>query len=206
MLKLNQKIKLVIDNGSSEITYQSRVEDLLGKKIIVAAPVEAGKIVPIRPQTKLMISIALVSPGSEGQYQIDAIVTQRFYQGNLALLSLELVGDWQKIQLRDFVRVNVLLEGTYAGHKVLVKDISGGGMMFFSEQEIISDEQIYIDLQLEHMVIRLNGKIVRVEPKDDGFEYGFAFVDLDETTRQEIIQYVYKRQIESRRKLKRQNS
>lgn len=202
----NQNIELIIANEADKV-YLSRIEDIDDDHLVVAAPMENGVLVAVRQETSVLISYKRVGPVAEGRYQASGIIKRRFRQENVPVLLIRLTSDWKKNQQRDFVRVNVLLEGIYNGlNECIVKDLSGGGLLFAAEEELEVGSVVFIDLKLDQNVIRLHGNIVRAVPKESGYEYGMSFINLDEQTRQLIIQFVYKRQIEIHRKVKNQNS
>jgi c-di-GMP-binding flagellar brake protein YcgR len=202
----NQNISLIIAANTDKV-YPSRIEDITHDSLTIAAPMDRGKLLNVRPRTKVLISYTEGDLVEQGRYQAAGVVERRFRQNNVPMLLIRLTSEWEKIQQRDFVRVDVLIEGVYNGiNKCIVKDLSGGGLLFAAEEKLENGTAVFIDLKLDQTVLRLYGKIVRVIPKESGYEYGVSYTNLDEPTRQLIIQYVYKRLIEIYRKAKKQKS
>ena len=132
--------------------YRTRVEDVYDNIVIVAAPIEQGTLVPIRLDTELNIEYKDTSAKSQGRYRAPAIVETR-QRGQVATISLRLVGEWQKIQDRQFVRVDVFIEATYAlvlddevqGIRTcIVRNLSGGGLWMDAEEAL--RRRLYLDM------------------------------------------------------------
>lgn len=201
----NQNIELIIANEADKV-YLSRIEDIDDDHLVVAAPMENGVLVAVRPETSVLISYKRVGPVAEGRYQASGIIKRRFRQENVPVLLIRLTSDWKK-PAEGFCTRQCFVRGIYNGlNDCIVKDLSGGGLLFAAEEELEVGSVVFIDLKLDQNVIRLHGNIVRAVPKESGYEYGMSFINLDEQTRQLIIQFVYKRQIEIHRKVKNQNS
>lgn len=207
-IRPNQNIYLYIETYSGTQVYRTRVEDVYDNIVIVAAPIEQGTIVPIRLGTELNIEYKDTSAKSQGRYRAPAIVETR-QRGQVATISLRLVGEWQKIQDRQFVRVDVFIEATYAlvlddevqGIRTcIVRNLSGGGLWMDAEEELCEGDFIWICLPLEQETIQTYGEIVRKRETETGFGYGVSFINLPESERKTAIRYVYQRQLELHRK------
>ncbi len=203
----NKNIDITVETNSCPKTYRSRVEDIDEAKLLVAAPLEQGVIVPIRLQSHVIISYIELDIKEQGRFQARGIVTERYTKGNLSTLLIEIIGDWEKVQLRNYVRVNVLLDAKFNGTiPCIIKDISGGGLLVSCNEKLENLEKLFIDFALNDLVLRCDVKVVRIKPVDNGFEYGLAFIELDDNTREEIIRFVYKRQIEQYKRQRNQKS
>lgn len=207
-IRPNQNIYLYIETYSGTQVYRTRVEDVYDNIVIVAAPIEQGTLVPIRLDTELNIEYKDTSAKSQGRYRAPAIVETR-QRGQVATISLRLVGEWQKIQDRQFVRVDVFIEATYAlvlddevqGIRTcIVRNLSGGGLWMDAEEELCEGDFIWICLPLEQETIQTYGEIVRKRETETGFGYGVSFINLPESERKTVIRYVYQRQLELHRK------
>lgn len=195
-LNPNKNIILVVETDSGLKHYRSRVEDATDNTLLVAAPIENKHIVPLHLQTRVIVSYIQIDLKEQGRYQAEGIVSDRYRFNNLPMLKITLVSTWKKIQLRDYVRVQTLIEGKYNdSNSCIIKDISGGGLMFFSKEQIEEGTEVIFDFMLDDFRLGCKGKIVRAQPTDEGFDYGVVFIDIDEQTRQEVIRYVYQRQL-----------
>jgi len=203
LLSPNQRIELILGDGEERRVFITRVEDVseLDNYLLVAAPIVNGNVVPIRRETAVTVSFYYHEVPHQGRYQATGTVDRRFRENSVPVLLVKLTSEWKKIQLRDYVRVSVFIEGLYNGtNPCLIRDLSGGGLLCAAQEEIAVGSKIYIDFPIDKTLLRVNCRILRVAKTERGFEYGCIFEDLDERTRQQIIQYVYKRQIEIYRK------
>ncbi len=205
----NQNIEIIISTNSGSQSYPSRVEDVDEGRMLIAAPLERGYTLPIRPNTPIVIDYRDKNPKNQGRYQAPALVERRVSSKTLPLLLISLTGDWAKIQERDFVRVEVLLNGTYAvliddqhitNKPCLIRDLGGGGLLLATSEALKKSAKIVISIPLDNNQVEVVGSIVRIHPMDGMNEYGISFTDIEERIRQEIIQFVFRRQVEMRRK------
>lgn len=76
-------------------------------------------------------------------------------------------------------------------------DISGGGLKFLSNDEFKPGERLTLKTFLPTYghVLRIKCEVLRVVPGGEGgYEIAVKYVDMDETTRDKIIRYVFARQ------------
>ncbi|OGP21362.1 MAG: hypothetical protein A2054_08200 [Deltaproteobacteria bacterium GWA2_55_10] len=75
-------------------------------------------------------------------------------------------------------------------------NISGGGLRFLSNDKFESGDRLVLKTFLPTYahVIRLRCEVVRCEPGGKGYEVAVKYTDLDETTRDKIIKYIFARQ------------
>jgi len=204
----NQKITLYAESAADSSIYVTKVEDVREDVILVAAPIEQRNLVPMSIGTRVQLEYKDTTLTSQGRYIARGIVIGR-ERVPIPILTVRLVEPWKKIQERMFVRVDVLLDGTYAlvvdgqfqaVHSCSIRNLSGGGLRMIAQEELAEGDIIWICLPLESGSIPAYAEIVRVESGEDGFGYGVSFVNLPERDRKAIIQYVYQRQLELRRK------
>lgn len=203
LLNPNQRVELIVGEGEDRRVFITRVEDLNepGEYLLLAAPIVNGEIVPIRRETAVTVSFYCHEVPHQGRYQATGVVERRLKDNSVPVLLIKLTSEWKKIQLRDFVRVSVLIDAIYNGTSpCLIRDISGGGLLCVAQEELATGSKIYIDLPIERTLLRVYCRILRAVQSERGWEYGCIFEDIDEASRQKIIQYVYKRQIELYRK------
>lgn len=75
-------------------------------------------------------------------------------------------------------------------------NISGGGLRFFSNDRFETGDRLILKTFLPTYahVIKLRCEVVRCIPAGKGFEVAVKYTDLDETTRDKIIKYIFARQ------------
>lgn len=202
-LRPNQNIILEVAGEPYCQRYASTVDQYDEKQVIVTAPIQKEVLVPIRIKTEIIVEYTKVDVKEQGRYRISGIVTDRIKINNVAMLVIDLVGKWTKIQLRDYVRVNVSINGAINGRmNCLIKDLSGGGALCFSNDKYEVDSEITIEFEITNKIVQCDAVVVRCIKLDDGYQYGLRFLNIDEKTRKEIIQFVYQRQLDAHRKLR----
>lgn len=193
--------------------YTSRIEDVNNDKIIIAMPMDHG--VPVYL--------------GNGEYLYGKIIyEEQVYQFTSMLLEKKLtpIPVWiialpdkvEKIQLRMFVRLPAMLQinvEQFADDDVECKvplpfgecytrDISGGGLLIVSKEPLAIGKKIKVTLLLEEnetivamaQVIRVN--LASVENKT--YLIGVKFLDLAEKDRTKIIRFIFKKQLERKRR------
>ena len=75
-------------------------------------------------------------------------------------------------------------------------NISGGGLRFLTNDRFDSGDRLVLKTFLPTYahVIKLRCEVVRCEPLGKGYEVAVRYTDLDETTRDKIIKYIFARQ------------
>lgn len=208
-MKLSPNFNIVLEvagTGEQPNRYLSRVENVLENQIIVAAPIQDGSVVPVRLNSQVIIEYTIFDVKEQGRYRILGKVSQRMRTNNLAVLQIDLEGQWKKIQLRDYVRVDVLIDGLINKNILcLIKDLSGGGIRCTCKEELELNSNVMIEFALDDKFIYCETEVVRIGKENDEYQYGLAYINLDEETRKNIIQFVYQRQLENHRKVKKAN-
>lgn len=217
-LQPNQAMYLVVYTDEGIKRYRTRVEDSNANQVIVGAPFEKGAVAPIHVGTKIISEVIISEGKDQGRYQAPCVVDRRLLLQNLPMVVLRIAGEWRKIQLRDFVRVNVFVDAKIFpesaakrkkqknGEVGLIKDISGGGLLLSSKTLFKHGKRILLSFSLEDKDFFCQGKVVRVREDETANEYGVSFLELDEGVRKEIIQFVYSRQLELYQKSKERES
>lgn len=202
----NQLVELHLENSGGRQIFSTRVEDAYDDLVIVGAPLQQGHVVPIRVGAKLNVEFKLYDSISEGRFRSSAIVEKRFTAKNIPLLQLRLLGDWEKIQERMFVRVPVHIDALFVPlHEAdpqapakpgLIVNLSGGGFCLRSQVAFEIGQKIWISFRLEENQIKSGALLARFVPTENGQDFGFAFSDIPAKMRQQIIKFVFKRQID----------
>lgn len=209
-LKENQPVELEI-SGDDNNRFRSRVEAVLDSELLVAAPIKGGALVPVQPGT--VIKVTYVDTVAIYTYWCEIISRN----GNIPpTLTLGRPIGFKKIQRRNFIRMDVKLpvtlqrlNGEYAGtgesFTVTTADLSGGGMLFTTSNELAAGDLLEGTIELTGKDnIKVIGRIVRIienPPKaEHRFSAGFEFIAIDEADRDKIIRYIFDQQRELRRK------
>lgn len=165
IVSLGDKLELVkagSENKKKELgeepekKYISQVYDILSEdELKIAMPIVEGRVIPLPINGRYDLCFFT----SGGLYQCKAIITDRYKEGGLFVLQIELTSDLKKFQRRQYFRLECTMDIMY---KVITKeelveiitdkeklqmflqsgldrgvalDLSGGGMRFTSRQQ-----------------------------------------------------------------------
>ena len=179
----NQKITLYVETARLivHITRSNGQDDV----VLVAAPIERRTLVPIGIGSRVQLEYKDTSHTGQGRYIAKGIVIRRV-RGQVPMLEVRLFEPWQKIQERMFVRIDVLLETTYApvldGQIQAVSQCSipqpeRGGLWMLAQKRGCRGHNLALPA-LEQGSIQAYGEIVRVEDGEEGFGCSVSFVNL----------------------------
>jgi len=194
-IELEQKYEMprVLKSQLLEIAQASESE------YYVSIPMEKGKMMPISVGKYIQVYYAVES---KGVFCFRAVVTGRAKDPVLHL-KIRQVGEMQKIQRRNFFRLDILLPvEVFDSEKNLIsvgatKDISGGGARFTLPQRLEKGEEIYMNVTIEGCKYLIKGSVLRsIGIYENATEYEIAvkFTQMNEDDRNEIIKYLFKHQ------------
>ncbi|MBQ4522718.1 MAG: flagellar brake domain-containing protein [Lachnospiraceae bacterium] len=231
IISIGDKIELTKLNRSMTNEPQQEVIKYISKvlekdsdyEMKIAMPIQGGKIIPLSVGESLM---ACFYSNLGAIYECRINITDRYKDGNIFILEIEIVSQLKKVQRRNFYRYSCMLAMQYivlpedadeaeameqsnpeVWKQAVAMDISGGGIRIASK--IKEEEGAYIEIKLplvngkEHTVLYTKAKIIRALPSSQSgvYELRAEFVDILEADREEIIKYIFdmerkKRQIE----------
>jgi c-di-GMP-binding flagellar brake protein YcgR len=122
------------------------------------------------------------------------------------LAVLRLLDKGERIQRRQYFRLPVSLEALFrSGDRAFagaIKDISGGGVRFFTNGDLSSATAIFnLNEEELSLTLKILEKIAVDKAVSAGvynYEYRSMFVDIDEKTREKILKYVFEAQSKRR--------
>jgi len=212
ILKIGQLVHIELTDEDGNICrFPSRIENITDEEITFASPVRNRAPIFIKTGTEVNIwfwdHVAIYT---------FAAVPVRHSSDGVALFSIRNPEKIDRVQNRDFVRVQTNIDvdiriTTEDDNEVLVKcktrDLSGGGMMLVLTKHYVlkKDAEVYLEFDLDGDRIQSMGLVIwnDWELDSEGVErniLGVKFTTLTESNRQNIVKYVYKKQIELRRK------
>lgn len=210
-LQINARIELEVDDPDYAGKYFSRIMDISRKEIKIMAPSVQGTVLPIPTRTRVRITFV----GERALYSFNTIIVSRF-NDPISGFTLKVPNKLRRIQRREFVRlevkiqnryrvvneVNLLEEDSRPYNQGYIFDISGGGVRFYSDEEIEVDSYLEMLLDIEPInTENLVGKVVRcIEREEGGYEIGVAFLELTPSTQDQIISWIFDKERELRRK------
>lgn len=83
-----------------------------------------------------------------------------------------------------------------------ILNISCLGMLFESRLDIPINIGFCLKLSIENNIIDIIARILRKEEHEENYHYGCEFLQLSEPDKQVIRKYIFKKEIENRRKQK----
>jgi c-di-GMP-binding flagellar brake protein YcgR len=184
--------------------YSSQVQDISKNgTILIDTPVYSGHLVPVR----IGSIIQVIYFTKQGLFTFYAKVLNRF-SGKLALLEIMPISSVERLQRRQYFRLEKVIPFTYTiigeeedkVYKGLIQDISGGGLKCKVDKKLEVGTVINCVFTLDQE-ITVSGKVVRYEELlEKGYEIGVCYVDIDEKVREKIISYIFEEQRKSRQK------
>ncbi len=235
ILKVGDKIELTrvtviqdIVKDNDKRVFISQLLDIVDEeRLKIGMPIEGGKIIPFSIGAKL--DACFYTPN--GLYQGRLLVTDRYKEGNIFMLVVELTTDLLKYQRRQYYRLGCTIDIRY---RILTKeevekfekegieieedgyfnegtalDISGGGMRFVSDAIHEKNEEMIIILKVEYDDIEkkygLLGKVVsssRVRNRENTYEHRVEYSNMQGGTREALIKYIFQEERRQRNKEK----
>jgi c-di-GMP-binding flagellar brake protein YcgR len=223
-IRAGTKLKLQLFEESQETFGKMLPSSFEGSEkgniAIITAPMKEGNIYPVHVDT--LIDLYFIKGDKSQQsdlYRVTAKVVSRGKKDNIEYLKVKLQGEIQKIQRRQYYRLDCTLPIWYrlldkndsAGNKEnkfkegTTKNFSGGGLCIVLNEEVNINELIECEFKFaKYDKIRFRGKIIRVDNGDfrnkKEFEAAVVIVKINEKQREEIVKYIFKEQLELRKK------
>lgn len=203
---VNNKIEIQIENE----TYKSNIQDITEDSIGISIPTNNGKYLPLRENEKINVLYYY----EKDLYGFEAKVIGRKVE-KIHMIMIQKPDHFKVIQRRNFVRVAIMLNVNciYVNDQKNIQnindnqvkifdgytlDMSGGGMRIAFDRSLKNNLQyggiLMVEIPFEPKNIILKARIVRIEEdkKNPKIICGFNFIDLDRTTRENIIAIVFK--------------
>lgn len=196
--------KLRISIGKSKNMYLSQVEDMSDDgTILIDSPIHNNHVVPVRIGSVIQV----IFFNKLGLFIFYAKVINRF-TGNLSLLHIIPISSVERLQRRQYFRLEKIIPFTYIIkddpdgkiYKGIIEDISGGGLRSKVDNKLEVGTIIICNFKLE-CEINVTGKVIRFDEfKEKAYEIGICYIDIDERIREKIISYIFQEQRKNRLK------
>ena len=175
-IRLMHQVKIEDNGGEMAQVYKSSICDYLADNLLeVSMPTAEGRMVLFQVGAECQMVIY----SKRGMYQCIAVVQKRYKKDNLYLLSVEIMSEPKRFQRREFFRVNLLTEVQYyivpkevaalstteelfleiekpeyidQMKRGMAKDISGGGMLFSSDEQLQMGNYILLNFKSSDLV------------------------------------------------------
>ena len=230
-IRLMHQVKIEDNGGEMAQVYKSSICDYLADNLLeVSMPTAEGRMVLFQVGAECQMVIY----SKRGMYQCIAVVQKRYKKDNLYLLSVENMSEPKRFQRREFFRVNLLTEVQYyiVPKEVaalptteelfleiekpeyidqmkhgMVKDISGGGMLFSSDEQLKMGNYILLNFRLSsenmdesfYLVSQCVGsyKNLKVE---NLYDHRMKFIFKNLRDREKIVRFVFEEERRIRKK------
>ncbi len=107
VLSLGDKLELVRKNHEP---YKSKLLDFKENgTLCIAMPIENGRLIPLSVGESYMVQFYT----ARGMYRGNGTITDRYRVKNIFMLEVELVGELEKLQRREYYRLSCILDITY---------------------------------------------------------------------------------------------
>jgi len=222
-IRFAQRMALTDENTERKYkTYLSKINQMLDEdQIEILMPIEQSRMV-LLPRNAMG---TLVIYTSNGLFQCEVKVADRYKKDNIYLQVLELISGIKKYQRREYYRYSctvpvfsrclteeeqrtMVWDESQKGIEGSTLDIGGGGVRYLVSEQMTSGEMVicYLELEIKNTVkeIQALGKILSVRPVKDSnlFEVRVQFEKISNAAREQIIQYIF----EDERKRRKKNS
>lgn len=210
-LKVNQRVEIKILKSYYVGSYSSRVEGVEHDRVILAAPIKNGRVIPLQKGQLITVSYF----GKTASFSFTTAVIE-FREGKVPIVIIAQPQQIVRIQRRNYLRLEACVPVVFrvvddqehnsrpAIYHTETVDISGGGALIRSKVRLSPEDYLEIELTIPRKgVINILGRVARVEKINGScpiYLVGIDFLVIDETERDTIIQYVFEQQRELRRK------
>ncbi len=173
--KINQNFfdQFEVSSGANQV-YHSQIYDINEDgRLKVGMPIEGGKVIPLSIDSKLDACFYT----SAGLYQSRILVVDRYKEGNLYIMEIELLSELQKYQRRQFYRLSCTIDIKYRVFgeteieeynkaedlaekeaivtreplkPAIILDISGGGVRIVSNEKHEKGDVVFMHLQIAY--------------------------------------------------------
>ncbi|OPJ63261.1 flagellar brake protein [Clostridium oryzae] len=199
-LKLNARIEIQVE----EEMYKSNIQNITKDKMLVSLPVKDG--VYITPSRGDILEVFYYD--DQYRYKFSSKVIGRVSENKIPMLSIEYPSDVERVQRREFVRINVMYDiqytklearhdrpGSYVEleqiYEGTILDLSGGGFRLSSKTVLSLKDLIIAKLNFSDNQIKVMGEVVRVDHVDNKYIYGVNLINVEESTRDKIIHHIF---------------
>lgn len=208
-LRVNTRINVGVKRADYSGVYDSRVEDITNKHILISHPTDNGVPIPMLPGTKISVEYAT----NDGRFQFESSVIGRHTEGSLSFIQVSIPETIVRNQLREFFRVPTNVKGKVKLYYSKVPDknmkiphrkadcklvdLSGGGGKLITEEHLDKGQVFGLDISGEvDGAEDIKCTCIRAKRIQGKNEVSFKFNFTKESERNLIIKYVFKRQIE----------
>lgn len=206
--------------------YDTRIHDVISEdRMEIVMPMVKSKLILLPVDSEYDICLYT----EQGLYQCFGRVVDRYKEGTVYIVLIELTSNLRKFQRREFYRFSCALEmnsreldedevksvenevidlsPSLPLTRSIVVDISGGGLRFVSNYAYRPETLIHCCYSLtidgKYKEYNLVGKVLNVQEnlnKPGLFEHRVQYIDINTEEREEIIRFIFEEERKSRSK------
>lgn len=214
---INGHIEIWEDN----IAYISIIQDKDEESITINIPYSGNKYYPLHPNMNLIFTIT----GESCIFKYSGTVTESKQEGSIQLFKIRDICFIKKIQRRNYYRHAISLPIEYCiipEHihslnvqqlvacleknmiRSVTRDISGGGLSIILKKPCSINDELIVSFKAGESQIHAKCLVVRlVKDKETSVEFaGLKFIDINERTRDKIIQFIFRKMVANNRLFK----
>jgi hypothetical protein len=188
---INERVEITVRRGG---TYRSRVEDVDGALVSLAAPLDL--LVTDVPDAGLELTVRWIA-GERGRYAADAVI-DHVVHGHVSTWVVKITSDPEIEQNREYVRggggepVELTVGENGESHRGEAIDVSERSIKaVFKRLDIAAGTEVSLRLALEDEQMLLKGKVYRVVDQAATSEVQIVLMlDADESQAQAIRRHV----------------
>jgi c-di-GMP-binding flagellar brake protein YcgR len=206
-LQVNDLIMIRSSADSSERSYPSRIEDLRENIVTLSWPTDGGIRIAIRANEILHLSYARSDAVYGRQVSVLKVIPEP-----IPVISVALTGPVERVQRREYVRVQAVLpvemtlttpleEGQDPGiafFQTKTLDVSAGGLSIHHQLTIPHGALYDVKLAIPKVFppLKLLAKVIRISIQKDAYgakiyEYGLMFLSVAERTRARLVKFAF---------------
>ncbi|TCK97912.1 c-di-GMP-binding flagellar brake protein YcgR [Natranaerovirga hydrolytica] len=192
--------------------FVSQLLDILENNVVnVAAPIEAGKLVPLHVDEEYILCFYT----EKGLFKCHGKVFNRYSKENQHIIQIEILSELEKYQRRQYYRMDLVLPMKYKIKEdkwkdSFILDLSGGGIRMIGKNKLELNQSIRctfdLEFQEEVKTVLVKGNVLtsdRVTKNDQTqYEHRVEFLDITSDTQETIIKYIFEKEREKRKQEK----
>ncbi len=199
-LQVNQKIQI---SRSSRIDwYNSIIQGISDNSFDISIPYQQTSPLVLINGEAVKVQIVL----TKEIYEFNSTVVGRKLGDNIPMFTLAIPNELRRIQRRNFLRVPIMLNMTYAVKaedetlefiKTHTLDVSGGGIRFMSNEIYPPDTPLMVKIELplpdkleEFETIETEGKVIRTINTDNKHHIAMKFSDINIKDQDSIVRFI----------------
>jgi len=208
-IKIGDRIEIKLAGREHARSYISQVEEIMDDgTLLIHVPISYGQLVklPVTGRYQMLFFT------DKGKITFLTVINEYIKEDLLNFMSVTVLDEGERVQLREFFRYNCLLPFKFApidvnapeseiGREALtdgiIKDISGGGLRFVTNLDMEMDQRIKCILLIGEECIISIGVIVRRQffPKSNyKYQFNIKFAGMPGFEQEKIVKFIFEEQ------------